>query len=182
MDKIRSKYEIKFQGLEERRYEFDFEGDSDFFTISDQDIVEGGNFQAKVVLEKTATMLRLNIHIDGSVVLICDRSLEQFEEPITADEKYIYKFGDRYEVISEEMEIIPFGASEINISQHLFDYILLAVPMKKIHPGLRKNDDKEVEVELVFSDEIAEKLVEKKEEEKETDPRWAALQALKNKF
>jgi uncharacterized metal-binding protein YceD (DUF177 family) len=172
--KLGSKYEIKVQGLDEKRHEFDFEGDSDFFTLFDQDIVENGSFKVDLKLDKSSTMLQLNFHITGSVELICDRSLETFDEPLDITERYIYKFGDRNEVISDNMEIIPFGASEINVANNIFEYICLAVPVKKLHPKFR--NEEEDDDEMIYSDAIVEKL-EKEEKESDADPRW---QALKN--
>ena len=173
MKKEWASYEIKIQGLDEKRHEFDFEGGDTFFALFDQDIVEKGSFKADLVLDKSATMLQLNFHITGYIELVCDRSLEVYQEPLDITERYIYKFGDRYEVVAEDMEIIPFGASEINVANNIFEYICLAVPMKKLHPKFR---DEEADDALIYSDEIEEKL-EEKESKPEVDPRW---QALKN--
>ncbi|AWV99214.1 YceD family protein [Arcticibacterium luteifluviistationis] len=172
--KEHSKYQINIQGLENKRHEFDFEGDDAFFESFEQELIEKGNFKANIKLDKSSTMIRLDVHILGSVTLVCDRSLEEFEEPIEIHEKYVYKFGDDYEIVSEDMEVIPFEAMGINLARNLFEYIGLAVPMKRIHPDLRDEDD---EGGFVFSDTIEEKLKPKKEEF--VDPRWAALQILK---
>ncbi len=171
--KLWAQYEIKIQGLDEKRHEFDFEGGPEFFTLFDQDIVEKGSFKVDLKLDKSSTMLQLAFRITGSIELTCDRSLEVFDEPIDISERYIYKFGDRNEVISEDMEIIPFGASEINVANNIFEYICLAVPVKKLHPRFRDDDEED---EIIYSDTIGDKQQQKKEEG-EVDPRW---QALKN--
>lgn len=180
MKKHLAQYEINILGLDEKRHQFDFEGGVDFFASFDQDIVENGRFKLDLVLEKTATMMRLHFEIDGAVELVCDRSLEVFEEPIHVEEKYIYKFGDRNEVVSEDVEIIPFGASEINISSLIFDFICLAVPMKKLHPKFRNESDENDG--FYFSDTIEESLKPKENKSEEVDPRWEALKALKKKL
>ncbi len=180
MNKVLTKYEIKIQSLEEKRYEFDFEGDKTFFEAFEQDIVEGGSFQAKIFLEKSSAMMRLFFEINAKVNLVCDRSLEVFEEPLNVKEHYVYKFGDRYEVLSEDIEVIPFGAAEINLAQLIFDFLMLEVPVKKIHPDYRKASDSDTEEALFYSDSIAQSIEESKEKE-EVDPRWAALKDLKNK-
>lgn len=169
------KYQINIQGLEDKTHEFDFEGDDAFFESFEQELIEKGSFKADVKLEKSLTMIRLDMHIAGSLTLVCDRSLEEFEEPIDLHEKYVYKFGDDYEVVSEDMEVIPFGAAEINLARNIFEYIGLALPMKRLHPSLRGNDDDEGG--FVYSDTMEEESKPKKEEV--IDPRWAALQSLK---
>jgi uncharacterized protein len=114
--------------------------------------------------------MRLNIDITGSVTLVCDRSLKEFEEVLGLSELYVYKFGDRFEVVSENMEIIPTETVEINLANNLFEYICLAVPMKKLHPDYRDDDGG-----LIYSDNFEEKNSSKEE----IDPRWAALKNLK---
>jgi uncharacterized metal-binding protein YceD (DUF177 family) len=181
MGKILTKYDINIHGLEEKVHEFEFEGSKDFFGAFEQDIIESGQFSAKVTLDKSTTMMRLVFDINGILNLVCDRSLEDFEEPFSISEKYIYKYGDRNEVISDEIEIIPFGTPKINVSQHIFDFISLSVPMKKLHPRFR-NEDEDPDAELlIYSDEVSEKAKEKESDTEASDPRWAALLKLKNK-
>ncbi|MGR3812387.1 YceD family protein [Jiulongibacter sp. NS-SX5] len=179
MKKYLAQYEINILGLDEKKHQFDFEGGKEFFESFDQDIIENGEFKLDLELDKSATMMRLHFDITGSLELVCDRSLEVFEEPIEIAEKYIYKFGDRNEVVSEDVEIIPFGASEINIAHLIFDFIGLAVPMKKLHPKFRDEDEYD---EMIYSDTIEEKITKSEEETEESDPRWEALKALKKKL
>lgn len=170
-----SKYDILIHGLEDKNHEYEFEGTDAFFGEFEQDIVEGGSFKVKVLLEKNATLIRLNLAITSRLRLQCDRSLEIFEEEFHSDEMHIFKFGSTAAEISEDLEVIPFGTHKINIADLLFDYILLQVPMKKLHPKFRTEDTSE-EGTLVYRDP---EFTEEKEEIQ--DPRWAALINLKNK-
>ena len=181
MKKYRSKYKINIQGLDEKRHEFSFDGDDQFFaSFEDQDIIDKGNFTADLIVEKSTTMLRVHFKIEADIALVCDRSLEEYTEHFSIDEHYIYKFGDRFEVVSEDMEIIAFGEAEINVSQNLFDYLCLAVPMKRIHPDYREDADFELDSEYSpLEDEEIEEEEESKDDTQEIDPRWAALKNLK---
>lgn len=172
MKKLHSKYQINIQGLADKRHEFEFEGGDEFFESFEQDIIEKGQFEAKVSLEKSSRMLMLEIGIKGVLTLVCDRSLEEFDEAIDLHENYVYKFGDDYEEVSEDMEIIPFGAAEINLAKNIFEYICLAIPMKKLHPDYRTEEDT---VDFLFRDSKAE--MDKTSEA--IDPRWAALEKIK---
>lgn len=176
MEKLLATYNIYIQGLEDNVHEFEFEGSDSFFEIFQSEDPTKGNFTAKVIFDKSATMIVANFEIDAEVTLECDRSLELYEESLSIDEKYIFKFGDRHEEVAEDMEVIPFGAIEINVAQHIFDFIALAIPVKKIHPSLRDDDDENDYV-----------IFEGKEEENNletppSDPRWGALEGLKNKL
>lgn len=172
-----SKYDIRILSLDEKRHEFEFEGGNEFFEAFEQEIIESGNFKAFVLLDKSSSMIQLDIKIAASLNLICDRSLEEFTEDLVLNEKYIFKFGDKFEMISDEVEIIPFGTNTINLSQHFFDFMSLSVPMKRLHPKFRDEDYEEEK--LIYSDENQE-IAKASQEEQEIDPRWQALAKLKD--
>ncbi|MFN3489771.1 MAG: YceD family protein [Emticicia sp.] len=177
MGKILSKYDINIQGLEEKVHNFDFEGDDRFFGAFEQSFITKGNFKAIVRLNKNSALIQLNFDITATLELTCDRSLELFDEEVQVSEKYIYKFGDRHEEISDEIEMIPYGAATVNIAQHIFDFIGISLPMKKLHPRFR-NEDIEEEGLLVYTSEKEEEPTDEPKEQ-EIDPRWAALGKLR---
>lgn len=175
--KILSKYDINIQGLEEKVHNFDFEGDDKFFGAFEQSFITNGNFKAIVRLNKNSAFIQLNFDITATLELTCDRSLELFDEEVQVSEKYIYKFGNRHEEISDEIEMIPYGADTINIAQHIYDFIGISLPMKKLHPRFR-NEDIEEEGLLVYTSEKEEQPTDEPKEQ-EIDPRWAALGKLR---
>lgn len=179
-----SKYNIDIYGLEDKQYDYDMESGDAFFEELDQDLIEHGHFKTHVTLTKSATMIQLRFQTEGSVTLICDRSLEPFEEPIRSNERIILKFGDHNEELTEEIEIINRNTNRINVARYLFDFIALSLPIKKVHPDLRTEDDEldlleddEEEGILVYSSDSA--ADEESAEEEKIDPRWEALKKLK---
>lgn len=176
-----SKFNIDIYGLEERSYEFDYELGKAFFEQMPQEIVERGDFKVHLRLEKSSTMIQLWFTIDGRAELTCDRSLEPFVEPVRTKGKLILKFGDREEELTDEISIINRNTGRINVASYIFEFIALALPMRKIHPDLREQDDEESDGEqagtIVYSSEKNE--AESKNEEPKTDPRWEALKKLK---
>jgi uncharacterized metal-binding protein YceD (DUF177 family) len=177
VSKVTSKYDIHIQGLENnKRYTYEFEGGNEFFEFFEQEIITGGHFKAQVVLDKNSALMQLFFDIEGVVGLTCDRSLEPFDEPIHVKEKYIYKFGDRHEEITDEIEIIPQNTATINIAQHIYDFIGVSLPMKKLHPRFR--NEEEEDDKLIYSTDEGGEEPENKDEA--IDPRWAALLSLKN--
>ncbi|MFN8430014.1 MAG: DUF177 domain-containing protein [Spirosomataceae bacterium] len=177
MNREFSAFDINIHGLETKTYEYDFEGDDSFFSVFEQEIIEGGSFKAKVILDKTSTLIRLNFEIYARLKLLCDRSLETFEEDFKINEMHIFKFGHNTEEISDEMDVIPFGTPKINVAELIFDYVLLQVPIKKLHPRFRDEISGDEEGVMIYQDQET----EKESESKETDPRWAALLNLKDK-
>lgn len=178
-----SKYNIDIYGLEDKQYDYDMESGDAFFEELDQDLIEHGHFKTHVILNKSATMIQLRFLTEGSVTLTCDRSLEPFEEPVHSDEKIILKFGDHNEELTEEIEIINRNTNRINVAKYIFDFIALSLPVKKIHPSLRTEEDEldleddETEGKLVYTSGDEEK--DESEEDEKVDPRWEALKKLK---
>ncbi|GGD77985.1 hypothetical protein GCM10011514_47440 [Emticicia aquatilis] len=177
VSKILSKYDINIQGLEEKVHTFEFEGDDTFFGAFEQSFITKGNFKAIVRLNKNSALIQLDFDIRANVELTCDRSLELFDEEVQVEERYIYKFGDRYEEITDEIEMIPYGADTINIAQHIYDFIGISLPMKKLHPRFRDEDIDEDGL-LVYTSEKEEQPTDEPKEQ-EIDPRWAALSKLR---
>ncbi|WP_379992934.1 YceD family protein [Dyadobacter subterraneus] len=178
-----SKYNIDIYGLEDKQYDYDMESGDAFFQELEQDLIEHGQFKTHVVLTKSATMLQLHFHTEGSVELLCDRTLEPFEEPVISDDRIILKFGDRDEELTDEIEIINRNTNRINVAKYVFEFIALSLPVKKLHPSLRTEDDTDDESEddeviLVYSSADDEETDENDSEEK-IDPRWEALKKLK---
>lgn len=179
-----SKYNIDIYGLEDKQYDYDMESGDAFFEEMEQDLIEHGHFKTHVVLNKSATMIQLRFHTTGSVTLTCDRSLEPFEEPVDTDDRIILKFGDHNEELTEEIEMISRNTNRINVARYIFDFIALSLPVKKLHPSLRTEEDEfdleddEEEGMLVYTSGETEEGDETEEEEK-IDPRWEALKNLK---
>jgi len=130
-------------------------------------------------------LIELTFHILGKVELVCDRSLETFEHPLDFTEKMIYKFGSEVKEIDENVMMITRDTPSINVAQLIYEFILLALPLKKIHPDYTNEldeEDNELEGRFVYLDET---FTEDSEEEKESttpvDPRWEKLGKLKNK-
>ncbi|HWV30460.1 MAG TPA: DUF177 domain-containing protein, partial [Dyadobacter sp.] len=175
-----SKYNIDIYGLEDKQYDYDMESDDAFFEEMEQDLIEHGHFKTHVILSKSATMIQLRFHTTGSVTLTCDRSLEPFEEPIDSDERIILKFGDHNEELTEEIEIISRNTNRINVARYIFDFIALSLPVKKLHPSLRTEEDDfdleddEEEGTLVYTSGGESEEGDEREEEEKVDPRWEA--------
>jgi len=177
-----SKYNIDIYGLEDKQYDYEMESGDAFFEELEQDLIEHGHFKTNIVLNKSATMIQLHFHTVGSVTLVCDRSLEPFEHAIDSNDRIILKLGDHNEELTEEIEIINRNTSRINVARYLFDFVALSLPVKKIHPSLRTDED---EIDFLDEDEdgiivySSEDQAEKEDQEEKIDPRWEALKKLK---
>lgn len=182
--KALQKYNINIFGLENKQYVYELGGDNAFFEALEQSLIEKGRFKAVVSLDKSATMLQMKFDITGVVELTCDRSLDVFDESFSVSKRMIFKFGDHSEELTDEIELINWDTATINVAHHIFDFIGLAIPIKKLHPRFRQEEeDDEAEGIMVYrSTDEAEEETENQPEEEKIDPRWEALKKLKGGF
>jgi uncharacterized metal-binding protein YceD (DUF177 family) len=173
-----AKYKIEIASLKIQDYSYTFTIEDSFFANFPHSIIERGKLVANLRLRKSETMIELDFAIQGKAELLCDRSLEPFEQALKVQEKLILKFSDHNEEITDELEFIARGTTDINVAQYLYEFISLAVPVKKLHPKFRNEPDDEADEILVYSSESADNQVDKSAEEN-IDPRWQALKKLK---
>lgn len=189
--KLIKAYEIDVIRLKDGRHVFKFEVGNDFFEyFQAEDWLNGAKIEIDVNLTKTVSVMEVDFHIHGTVNLTCDRSLEHFDEPLDLHEKVVYKYGPVEEEISEDVFMITKDTPSVNVAQLIYEYILLALPAKKIHPDYRTEEDEEENEEFEaefesYSDEVEEEEEIHSEDidptEERVDPRWEILKKLKNK-
>lgn len=173
-------YDIHIVGLDNKRYEYDFTSDNSFFAALEQELIKAGNVQTHLVLDKSETMIRLDFHIVGTVEQTCDRSLDEYDESVDTQRSMLLKFGDHNEELSDEIELIERNTSTINIARYIFEFISLSLPMKRLHPRFRDEDDQDdddQDVKLIYSSGV-ETNNDDADDQPDIDPRWAALRKL----
>lgn len=90
------------------------------------------------------------------------------------DLKILVKFGEEYDDSNEDIITIPQKDSDFNVANLIYETVVLSIPMKKVAPSVRDNDEYEKLLEKYSPKPI------KEEEEQSTDPRWEALKKLRN--
>lgn len=179
MNQLRD-YDINIVGLDNKRYEYDFTSDQAFFAAMEQELIEKGHLQTHLILEKSETMIRLDFHIVGSVAQVCDRSLDDYDEPVDTQQTMLLKFGDHNEELSDEIELIERNTAIINVARYIFEFVSLSLPMKRLHPRFRdeNEDDNDLNGQVIYRSDPETEHDE--DEQPEVDPRWAALRKLNN--
>ncbi len=166
---------IGLSGLKEGRHKIDFEIDNKFFESFEESEIKEGRLFAHVELDKGSSHIDLLIRISGSVKVCCDRCLEMFYYPVDCENRLLIKTGKKIDD-DEDPDIISLAADEheLDLRQHFYDYIHLALPIKKVHP-----DD--IDGKSTCDPEMLKKLNELViEDEIESDPRWDELKKLMN--
>ena len=167
-----SPYLIKFSGLKEGIHLFNYELGNKFFRNFDYyDFLDAKLF-AKLELEKQSTLLNLKFSFNGEIEVQCDVSMESFNLDLKTEHAVVVKFKD--DIISTDDKVIfmPAGSHSIDVSHLIYESIILAVPQKKVHPGIENGSLKSEIVKKL------EALKPKKNFKEKTDPRWDKLKDL----
>jgi len=174
--KYLSKYEIAFKGLKEGNHQFDFELDDKFFDKFDNSEVKKGSLKGKVILTKQSTLMILEFAVKGTVELMCDRCLDQYNQKINNNSKLFVKFGLEEEELSDDVIVVSFEDHQINVAQFLYELVILGLPIKHVHPN--KNGKSICDPEMIKK--LGEYLVDEDSEqiEEPVDERWNELKKL----
>lgn len=153
---------------------FEFEINDSFFESFENSEIKSGKVYVELQLDKKEKMMTLLFLLKGNVVLECDRCLDLYEQLVNSTSHIILKSGKYRKEETDEVEIIPESANEINVAQYIYEFINLALPFKRTHPFNKKG-------EPLCNKTILEKLKEHQsgiQKNEDTDPRWDALKNL----
>ena len=174
--KALKEFNIPFVGLKVGEHHFEYELEHTFFDHFEYTEFNDSNLLVHVVLNKKSTLLELNFKISGTVNINCDLTNEPYDQLIENEFDLVVKFGEEYNDENIDILIIPHGESEINIQQYIYELVVLAVPSKRIHPGVKDG---------TLNSDILKKLEElspnshiEKENVEDIDPRWDTLKKL----
>jgi len=163
---------IKISGLDNGTHTYDFEGD-----IGDIDLEEPfyNKYKTQVVLNKFMDQIILEASTISGAKFTCDRCSVDFEKDVESNYKNVYLFGN--DVDSKQGSDITYLSTNtinIDITDDVRDYLILAVPMKKLCKEDCKGLCYKCGTDLNNSTCDCTK--------DETDTRWDKLLELKNKL
>jgi len=166
---------IPFAGLKLGKHQFDYQLDNTFFKHFDYDEFNDASIKVNIVLEKKTTMLELDFKHKGTVNVPCDVSGEEFDLPIKGKFKLLVKFGDEFNDENEELLILPHGEFQFSVAQYIYETIVLSIPLRRVHPGIKDGSLTEVIQKL---ESLAPKEGKAEEQKDDIDPRWENLKKL----
>jgi uncharacterized metal-binding protein YceD (DUF177 family) len=185
-------FKLPLKSLSQGEHLFDYHLDKQFFTNMESTDIHGANLDVKLTVKYKGDIYDLNFSINGEIVLLCDRCLDDLHYPIDATYHIMVKYGDKYNDDSDELLEIPDSDNYLNVAYMIYDTVALAIPIKHVHPAGQCNramsailnkhrahtsdEDSELVNELIDEMESSDIM---KSDEVPTDPRWAALKDLK---
>ena len=157
--------------MSEGQHEYKFHVQDTFFDAMESEDVHHADVQVKLNLDKESRMMILDFNIRGSLRLTCDRCLEDFDFPLNIDHQLIVKYGK--DEGKDDGDIFYLGDDDyqLDVSSMIYENILLAIPIKKVHP------DDENGNSTCNPEQLA--LLENYSKQKTNDSRWDALKNIK---
>jgi uncharacterized protein len=163
-------YIIHFSGLADGKSSFEYIVDKAFFNAFEYSEITEGEIKIELILDKQITMMVLEFVISGHVTCFCDRCLENYQQEIAGNERIIVKFSENKSEETDEIKIVSSSENQIDISQDVYEFINLMLPVKRVHPDDDKGNN-------TCDPEMIRKL-EKLSVKENNDPRWDELKKL----
>lgn len=165
---------IPFSGMKEGDYSFSVELDNTFFESLEFSEIQTGNIKVAIEMERRQHLLNLDIAISGNVELECDRCGNTYSQEIEDQRNVVVNLNSDHFEDEDDLISLPQSQSDFDLTPYIYQYIVLAVPAKRVCP------------ENVGCDpDVIQKLNqlkpgEQKDDDQSTDPRWDALKNLKD--
>jgi len=169
-------YTIPFVGLKIGSHQFDYQIDNTFFEHFEYDEFHKADVKVDLELEKKSTLLDLHFQFNGTVNVNCDLTNEPYDQPISGNFDLVVKFGQEYNDEEEDLLILPHGSYEVDVAQYIYESIVLAVPAKRVHPGVADGTLKSEALDKL--EELSLNNQAEQSDEDQTDPRWDDLKKL----
>ncbi len=166
-------YIIPFSGLKGGKHEFRFIVDSLFFEQFEYSLMKEGTLTVDVILERSERMLDFTFVIKGIMVCPCDRCGDPAEIRVDGRERLLVKIGDGYPEENDSIITIPDTVSRFDISPHIYDYINLMIPSRRVHADTPDG--------LPGCNADVLKILEELSTGPTTDPRWEILKEIQRK-
>ncbi len=126
-------FSIPIKGLKQSFYQFDFQLDKSFFSAFDESVITDGNINVKMELHRKTSHLELNFDFEGTIKSECDRCLVEIDLPVEGQNLIVVKFAEDEQEDEDEIIYIHPEAHELKVAHYIYEYVTLAVPMRKVY-------------------------------------------------
>lgn len=131
MGKLRE-FVVKFSGLSTGVHHFGFDVNDRFFEQLEDSLIRSGDVEVKMTMDKRPTHLELTFSLCGEVGEQCDRCAVDYRQSVSGEYRMFVKFGETEEEVDDELMTIPHGSFELDVSQMVYEFIGLSLPLRKV--------------------------------------------------
>ena len=134
----RGQYIIPFIGLKQGLHTFQYEIAADFFAAFPESPLSESKLHVEATFDKQEDFFLLNFSVEGTVRAPCDRCNAPFDLELLDEHQLVIKFEDGQSTVvkhdGEEIVYISRNETQLDISQWIYEFINLSLPIKVIHP------------------------------------------------
>lgn len=188
-------YKVDLKNMTKDIQEIEYLLENKFFGDIGGDDIQKGKVKVKLTVKKSVGVYEMNFAFEGTIIIPCDRCLDDMDFMISSTNRLIVKFGKDYSEESDEIVVIPESEGLINLAWFIYEFIVLTIPIKHVHaPGkcnkamtstLKKHTPKGMDDEFESESDADNIIITDGDgdgddnDEIIIDPRWGALKDFK---
>ena len=163
---------VDLKGMKDDETSLVFNLDESYFSALDQAEVKKGSLHVSVSIRKASGFFEILIHEAGTVIIPCDRCLDDMEQPVETDVRLTVRLGDEN---SEDGDTIVVAEDEgiLDLTWIIYESVALAIPIRHVHAPGKCNTAMTEVLEELSADRSSDE-----ESDQSIDPRWEKLKAL----
>lgn len=172
---MRSKaYTIEFNKLRPGANGYEFDLDAEFLKDFELSPIKNADIKAITNVEKSENMMEITTHLKGTVVVNCDSCLAEIPFPVNAEFGFLIKMSEVNNFDDPEMIYLSRNEISYDLSQFLYESILLGLPARKSCEDLPEPRACDTEMLKKFNDEGK----TGDDDSDNEDPRWEKLKDI----
>ena len=163
---------VDLKGMKDDETSLVFNLDESYFSALDQAEVKKGSLHVSVSIRKASGFFEILIHEAGTVIIPCDRCLDDMEQPVETDVRLTVRLGDEN---SEDGDTIVVAEDEgiLDLTWIIYESVALAIPIRHVHAPGKCNTAMTEVLEELSADRSSDE-----ESDQAIDPRWEKLKRL----
>lgn len=141
---MKDDFVVPLNGLAQGRNEFRRSAGKEFFDRFENSEILDADLSVTVSVEKSGRFTGVDCEIEGHVTVSCDRCLEDLQLPVNTGFKLSVKFGPAAPGAEpgasgpetegdREIVILPENDTDLDLSQVVYDYVCLSLPVQRVH-------------------------------------------------
>lgn len=132
-------FQLPVKGLKDGLHNYEFVIDSEFFKEFEESPIQNANVVVEMIFDKSPDMFVLDFHIKGKIQTDCDRCLSLINLPIESKNQLLIKLTQEETQNEADIVFVDSAISILDVSEYIYDFIVLSVPLKKVYDCLSEN-------------------------------------------
>ena len=131
---------VPLSGLASGRTDFRWHAGGQFFSGFENSEILDADLVVSAVVDKSGRYVGVDLGIEGTVVVACDRCLGELALPISVRPSFSVKFGEVPEGETSadeggrEIILLPETDTDMDLGQIVYDYVCTSLPLSRVHP------------------------------------------------